>query len=224
MTEIVPLGDRAFLARLGDEDEAARWAEAVREARLDEVAEVVLAYHTVGVHADPDRVGMPRLRDQLARIEPATGSETVGTLVTIPVLYDGDDLEDAARALGLTPDELVRAHAGQDYRVFALGFRPGFPYAGYLPEELQGLPRRSSPRTRVPAGSVAIVGRQTAVYPVVSPGGWHLIGTTPLRIVDPERGLFPIRAGDRLRFAPIGREEFDRRRGEMLRRSGTEAE
>ena len=79
---------------------------------------------------------------------------------------------------------MIAATAGRDYRVFAIGFLPGFPYAGYLPARLSGLARRESPRTRVPAGSVAIVGRQTAIYPAESPGGWHLIGRTPLRIVD----------------------------------------
>ena len=87
--------------------------------------------------------------------------------------------------------------------MFAVGFLPGFPYAGYLPDALSGLGRRAAPRVRVPAGSVAIAGRQTGVYPSESPGGWHLIGRTPLRIVDVEGGHFPIRAGDRIRFRPI---------------------
>ena len=100
--------------------------------------------------------------------------------------------------------------------MFAIGFLPGFPDAGYLPEGLGGLPRREPPRLRVPAGSVAIAGRQTGVYPGESPGGWHLIGRTPLRIVDVERGRFPIRAGDRLRFVPIDAGEFAARRGEPL--------
>jgi KipI family sensor histidine kinase inhibitor len=161
-------------------------------------------------------VDLDRLAGRLEALEPATAGEPVGRLVTIPVLYDGDDLPDVARRLGMTEPEVIAAHGGQDYRVFALGFRPGFPYAGYLPEALCGLPRRASPRVRVPAGSVAIVGRQTAVYPSETPGGWHLIGRTPLRIVDVERARFPIRAGDRLRFVSIDRDAFEARRGELL--------
>ena len=100
--------------------------------------------------------------------------------------------------------------------MFAVGFLPGFPYAGYLPDELRGLARRQEPRLAVPPGSVAIVGRQTGVYPIASPGGWRLIGRTPLRIADPEAGRFPIRAGDRIRFRPIERDEFEARADEPL--------
>ena len=98
----------------------------------------------------------------------------------------------------------------------AVGFLPGFPYAVELPEPLAGLPRREPPRTRVPAGSVAIAGRQTGIYPVDSPGGWHLIGRTPLRIADPSREHFPIRAGDRLRFVPIDDGRFAALEGRLL--------
>jgi KipI family sensor histidine kinase inhibitor len=139
-----------------------------------------------------------------------------GKLVELPVLYDGPDLAEVSERLGRTPAEVIALHSGAVYHVFAIGFRPGFPYAGYLPRELSGLPRRDSPRTRVPAGSVALVGRQTGVYPEVSPGGWHLLGRTPLAIVDIEHGHFPIRAGDQLRFVPINPEQFTARLGEVL--------
>ena len=216
MIPLQPLGDRAFLARFDDEDTAARWATSLRALGWPGVVDVVLAYQTVGVHADPDRVDLERLAARLEQLEPGATPGDAGRLVEIPVLYQGDDLPEVARRLGISQPEVVDAHAGCEYRVFALGFRPGFPYAGYLPQALAGLPRRESPRTRVPAGSVAIVGRQTAVYPCESPGGWHLIGTTPLRIVDVHQAHFPIRAGDRLRFVPIRRGEFEARRGELL--------
>jgi len=116
----------------------------------------------------------------------------------------------------MTASEVVANHSGRDYTVFAIGFLPGFPYLGYLPEALCGLPRREAPRVRVPAGSVAIAGRQTGVYPAESPGGWYLLGRTPLRIVDVARGHFPIRAGDRVRFEPISPAEFDARLEEIL--------
>ena len=108
-----------------------------------------------------------------------------------------------AARLKLTSAEVIAIHSSVDYDVFAVGFLPGFPYAGYLPPALAGLPRRDSPRLQVPAGSVAIAGRQTAIYPRQSPGGWHLLGTTPLCIADVEAGYFPIQAGDRIRFQPI---------------------
>ena len=111
---------------------------------------------------------------------------------------------------------MIAIHSSLDYDVFAVGFLPGFPYAGYLPPALSGLPRRDSPRLQVPAGSVAIAGRQTAVYPRQSPGGWHLLGTTPLSIVQVEAGYFPIQAGDRIRFQPISAGEFEARRDERL--------
>ena len=134
----------------------------------------------------------------------------------IPVLYDGADLEDVAAKLVLSTAEVIEQHSHVEYTVFALGFLPGFPYAGYLPPALAGLCRRESPRLRVPAGSVAIAGRQTAIYPSESPGGWHLLGRTPLQIVDFDSGYFPINAGDRIRFEPISVTEFEARRHERL--------
>jgi KipI family sensor histidine kinase inhibitor len=134
----------------------------------------------------------------------------------IPVLYDGKDLEGVAERLGLSVAEVIALHCGVDYDVFAIGFQPGFPYAGYLPAALSGLPRRDTPRLRVPAGSVAIAGRQTGIYPAESPGGWHLLGRTPVCIVDLDEGYFPIRSGDRIRFRPITAEEFEARRHERL--------
>ena len=116
----------------------------------------------------------------------------------------------------LSSAEVVAMHSSVEYDVFAVGFLPGFPYAGYLPPALAGLPRRDSPRLDVPAGSVAIAGRQTAIYPRQSPGGWHLLGTTPLCIADAKAGYFPIAAGDRIRFKPISAAEFEARRDERL--------
>lgn len=111
---------------------------------------------------------------------------------------------------------MIALHTSVEYSVHAIGFLPGFPYAGELPAALAGLPRRETPRLRVPAGSVAIAGRQTAIYPRDSPGGWHLLGRTPLCIADPEDGYFPIGAGDRLRFEPISVSEFEARRHDRL--------
>jgi KipI family sensor histidine kinase inhibitor len=215
-TDLVPLGDRGWLARFDREDLAARWAIAVAERAWPGVVDVVTAYRSVGVLADPERIDIEDLADRLTRIERGEKSIYDGCLIRIPVLYDGEDRDEAAATLGLRVDELIRCHSSVEYLVFAIGFQPGFPYAGYLPPALAGLPRRQSPRSRVPAGSVAIVGRQTAIYPSESPGGWHLLGRTPVTIVDMETGYFPIRAGDCLKFDPIGSDEFEARMGERL--------
>jgi KipI family sensor histidine kinase inhibitor len=216
MIALEPLGDRAFLARFPDEDAASRWVSAVRRRAIGGVIDVVLAYRSAAVYADPDRVDLDRLDSALRSIE--SDSEAVdadaGRRIAIPVHYDGPDLAEVASRCHLTSAEVVAIHSGHEYRVFAIGFLPGFPYAGYLPRALSGLARRPEPRLRVPAGSVAIAGSQTGIYPAESPGGWHLLGRTPLRIADPDRGIFPIRAGDRIRFEPIAAGEFEARRDE----------
>jgi KipI family sensor histidine kinase inhibitor len=211
-----PLGDRAFLAHFSSEPAAGGWAAAVRERQWPGVDDVVLAYCTVGVFADPEQIDLVELESRLRLFAPAEGTRTIGKRVVIPVLYDGIDLGDVAARLALSPADVIEKHCQVEYDVFAIGFVPGFPYAGYLPPALAGLARRDSPRLRVPAGSVAIVGRQTAVYPTESPGGWHLLGTTPLCIADGESGYFPIRAGDRIRFEPISASEFEGRRHERI--------
>ena len=109
---------------------------------------------------------------------------------------------------GLSADDVIRFHTSTEFTVYAVGFVPGFPYMGYLPKELSGVPRLSSPRVRVDPGSVAITGRQTAIYPQSSPGGWNLIGRTPLVIVDVASGFFPLRVGDRVRFARIDAKRY----------------
>ncbi len=144
----------------------------------------------------------------LQEIVPTEGGRSDGRLIRLPVLYDGGDLAEVAVRLGLTELEVVQCHSRREYLVFAIGFLPGFPYAGYLDDPLSRLPRRDCPRTRVPAGSVAIAARQTGIYPAESPGGWWLLGRTPLQLVDLADHFFAIRAGDRIRFEPIGEEEF----------------
>jgi KipI family sensor histidine kinase inhibitor len=218
MIDLKPLGDRAFLAKFGREADAQRWASAVRST-IPGVVEVTLAYASVAVFLDPDQVDPVELESALKAVKPAKGNVKAGPVLRLPVLYDGHDLADVARLVNLTEPEVIKRHSSIDYVVYALGFLPGFPYAGYLPESLSGLPRLETPRLRVPAGSVAIAGRQTGVYPGESPGGWRLIGRTPLRIVDLDRAFFPIKAGDRLRFEPIGEREFETRLGEPLGRA-----
>jgi KipI family sensor histidine kinase inhibitor len=211
-----PLGDRAFLAHFFTEAAAGAWAAAVRDLHWPGVTDVVLAYQTVAVFADPERVDLTDLESRLLLVIPSNEPRRAGQTLVIPVLYDGADLLDVATRLSLSPADVIALHCQIEYDVFAIGFLPGFPYAGYLAPALAGLARRDSPRVRVPAGSVAIAGRQTGIYPVDSPGGWHLLGTTPLCIADLESGYFPIRAGDRIRFEPISPAEFEGRRHQRL--------
>jgi KipI family sensor histidine kinase inhibitor len=213
-----PLGDRAFLAKFGTEVDAGAWSAAVRDRCWPGVIDVVLAYQAVAVFADPDQVDLVDLETRLRVLVPDSEPRGHGKRVAIPVLYNGADLQVVAARLELSQDEVIVLHGSVEYNVFAIGFLPGFPYAGYLPPALSGLPRRDAPRLRVPAGSVAIAGRQTGIYPGESPGGWHLLGTTPLRIAVPEEGYFPIRAGDRIQFEPITADEFEARRDELLTR------
>jgi inhibitor of KinA len=126
------------------------------------------------------------------------------------------DLARVAEHTGLDPEEVIRRHAAAEYTVYAVGFCPGFPYLGYLPPALAGVPRLSAPRLRVEPGSVGLTGRQTGVYPLARPGGWNLIGRTPLVLADPADGYFPLCVGDRVRFRRIGAAEFRRRQGERL--------
>jgi KipI family sensor histidine kinase inhibitor len=209
MLAIEPLGDRAFVAEFETEDEAGRWARTVRTLGFEGVTDVVLAYQTVAVHADPAKADLDHLEARLQTIRPSESNARSGLLVEVPVLYNGPDLVEVADRLGFSRDSLIAQHSGVVYQVFAVGFLPGFPYAGYLPEALSGIPRRPEPRIRVPAGSVAIAGRQTGIYPSESPGGWSILGVTPLSLVDLEAERFLIRAGDRIRFRPISQDEFE---------------
>lgn len=215
--DLTPLGDRAFLARFGSPAEARAWADAARSQAWPGITDVVLAYDSVGVYADPGAIDLDEdLPARLRGLIPTPSDRAEGGLVEIPTLYDGEDLAAVAEARGLAAEAVVALHSGRDYDVLAVGFLPGFPYAGWLPGPLRGFARRAEPRVRVPAGSVAITGGQTAIYPRESPGGWLLLGRTPLVIADPRDAFFPIRPGDRLRFVPIGPDEFAARHGERV--------
>ena len=136
--------------------------------------------------------------------------EEAKTTVQLPVLYDGDDLDFVAQQHQLSQDELISIHAGKEYRVFMIGFLPGFPYMGSVDDRI-ATPRKSSPRTLVPAGSVGIAGIQTGIYPQSSPGGWQLIGRTPIKIFDRNReSPCLLQPGDVVKFYSISKKEFDK--------------
>lgn len=186
----------------------------LKARRHPAVVEVTPSYHCLMVEYDPVRILPGQLEHLIldALADANTDEAIPPRTVEIPVMYGGNagpDLENVAAHTGLTPDEVVRRHAAGTYRVFCLGFSPGFPYLGGLEPALH-TPRLAEPRTKVPAGSVAIGGKQTGVYPAESPGGWQLIGRTPVRLFDPFRDSPALlEPGDDIRFVPVGAASFD---------------
>ncbi len=189
-------GDRALVVEFGDRINRALSAEvlrlnaSLRASGLAGVVETVPTFRSLMVHYDPLVTTRANLERGIASLlDRKPGSRSTGTLWRVPVCYDGEfapDLAEVAHLTGLSPGEVVALHSGTRYHVYMLGFLPGFPYMGDVPAQL-ALPRRADPRVRVPAGSIAIATTLTAIYPYESPGGWHLIGTTPIRLFDPER-------------------------------------
>lgn len=222
------LGDMALLVEIGDTiDESTHrrvqtaW-RSLAAAPLPGVIELVPAYTSVTVFYDPllaVRAGAPQdkivewLTTQLhERIKnPPKMEKFKGRTVEIPVCYDpefGPDLGLVAKQAKLTPEEVIKRHGKPEYLVYLVGFAPGFPYLGGLPKELH-TPRHAKPRMVVPPGSVGIGGQQTGIYPLATPGGWNLIGRTPVRLFRPEENPpVLLRAGDQVKFRAISREEF----------------
>jgi inhibitor of KinA len=211
-----PLGDQAVLAYLPDEAAAVGYAAAVRAAGFTWLVDVVPAYATVGVYFNSERTGLAGVREALGNLRPAP-TEVTGRTCSVPCCYELQlDLDRVVRHTGLTADEIIEKHAAREFTVYAIGFCPGFPHLGYLPPELTGVPRLPSPRLRVEPGSVGLTGRQTGLYPLARPGGWNLIGRTPLTLVDVADGYFPLRVGDRVRFQRIDRGQYECLKGERL--------
>ncbi len=212
MIRYTPLGDSAITVALGEgisrslSVEVLRVAEGLRAASIRGVTEIVPAYATLGVFYDPLRVNFDELRDWLRPIveqsldaQTSEGSSPART-IRIPVWYDGEDLADVAERTSHTVEEVIELHSSREYYVYVIGFVPGFAYLGEIDSSLV-LPRRSTPRKRVPAGSVGIAEAQTGVYPFATPGGWHLIGRTDAKMFDVERAEPALlRAGDRVVF------------------------
>lgn len=217
------------------------FADAIQACGFDGLVEAAAGYHTVTVYYDMYELyrGLDRLAGRFTGLEAAElgslqdavcyvlaklwegladGSEAEGRLVEIPVVYGGEygpDLLEAKALCGLDADTFIRLHSGAEYRVYMIGFVPGFPYLGGLDDRL-ALPRRSTPRVSVPAGSVAIGGGQTGIYPLAVPGGWHIIGRTPLELFRPdEQPPSLLRAGDRVRFVPVEHSSASGRREQL---------
>ncbi len=209
-------GDAALLMEFGDMPDPKtnravhQTARAVTQAAIPGVWGVVPAYTTLLVEFDPGTIGAMALKERLLTLEIDDLAEKPRCF-EIPTAYGGEfglDFDEVAAKLALAPEDLIAEHVRHRYQIYCLGFSPGFPLAGLLPESLR-LPRRASPRTQVPPGTVAIAGFQTGVYPSESPGGWHLIGRTPARLFYRDREPPVLYApGDFLCFRPIDAEEY----------------
>ncbi|HEV8306383.1 MAG TPA: 5-oxoprolinase subunit PxpB [Methylomirabilota bacterium] len=216
---VLPAGDLAVSVELADE--ISREANArvrtlerlLAEARLPGIVETVPTFRSLLVSYDPLVLGWEDLLGHLQALVPrlAAAAPPPGRRVELPCAYGGEhgpDLEEVARRLGLAPDEVVRLHAGAEYFVYFVGFTPGLPYMTGMPERLT-IPRLDRPRTKTPPGSVGIGGSQCSIYSVESPGGFWVLGRTPLALYAPASAEpILLRAGDRVRFRPIDADEF----------------
>ncbi len=232
--EIAPLGDTALVVRIRDRfedapektlNEVLNVLRRLEDAQIPGVIELAPAYTSVAVFFDPVRVidaaGEPdcvmewltqKIYEALTHGKRKQVEHAAARWVRIPICYDPEfalDLDHVAEHARMSPKEIVDLHSAAEYRVNCIGFTPGFPYLTGLPGKL-ATPRRATPRTKISAGSVAIGGAQTGIYPQVSPGGWNVIGRTPLRLFHPQKDPpVLLRVGNRVRFRAITREEFE---------------
>lgn len=228
--DFMPAGDRAMVVQFGDTiDEKtnrqvqllAKWIET---QGTEGVQEVLPTFRSLTIFYDPVKTSYHALKTTLkhADVSEEDGGHMEKRIVEIPCCYGGsfgEDLPDMEKLTGLSTEEIIQIHSGTDYLVYMLGFLPGFVYLGGLDERIHA-PRLTTPRVKIPAGAVGIGGSQTGVYPLESPGGWRLIGSTPIRMYDPDREEpFLCNAGDYIRFCPI--EEADYREIEAQVKAGT---
>lgn len=204
------LGDHAVLLTCQDASTAQQLAASIQTSQWQGLENVVVAYHTLAIHIDTRIEPLSAWFSHLESLAPSPLHQEP-RLHTIPCCYElGEDLDAAVKQLSITPEKLVELHTSTMFTIYAIGFSPGFPYLGWLPVELQGIARRKEPRLKVPTGSVAIVGKQSAIYPQSTPGGWALIGCTPVKIVDVVNGYFPLKVGDQVKFEAISRTQFEK--------------
>ena len=214
----LPCGDQAVTVEWGstiDEHinrQVHAFARKVEVLSHPAITEVVPTYRSATVHYRPEVLSYEELKHLLAPLAQGRAEEAEELpVVEIPVCYGGEygpDLLEVAQHCSLTPEEVIARHTAPTYRIYMLGFTPGFPYLGGMDPSIAA-PRRKEPRIHIPAGSVGIAGEQTGVYPIVSPGGWQLIGRTPLRLFDPQKEQpILLSAGAGIRFVPIDEEAF----------------
>lgn len=186
---------------------------AINKAQRDYILETIPTYRSLLINYDPLKVSFQGLVEELRglMLTISQGDTKKIRIVEIPVLYGGDygpDIDFVAKHSGISREEVIGIHSSRDYLVYMLGFTPGFPYLGGMNEKI-ATPRLAIPRIEISAGSVAIAGSQTGIYPIASPGGWQVIGCTPIKLYEPlAQSPFLLRAGDFIRFVAITKEEF----------------
>ena len=213
-------GDTSLTVEFGNEINEAinhdirAYKIALEKAELPGIVELVPTYRSLMVHYDPAVLSYQELRDRLEKLlgDMAEIEIPPSPVLEIPVLYGGEmgpDLPFVAENAGLSEEEVIRIHSSTEYLIYMLGFTPGFTYLGGMSEKIAA-PRLKQPRVRIPAGSVGIAGTQTGVYPIDSPGGWQLIGRTPVKMYDPDRAT-PIlpEAGQYIKFYPVTQDKYD---------------
>ena len=213
------MGDRGLLLEFGDEisleinEKVRRMALTLQAVAIEGIIETIPTYRSLLILYNPLILSIEDLKKRLEGMEEGLGQSPFPEpkLTRIPVVYGGyygPDLDDVAKFCQITPEEVVRFHCSKPYHIYMIGFMPGYPYMGELPEALV-TPRLKTPRLSVPAGSVAIAQRQTGIYPMESPGGWQIIGQTPVQLFDPEKE-HPVllQMGDLVQFYPITEKEF----------------
>ncbi len=212
-------GDRAILAEYGDaidervNEKVRTVTELLRQSSVEGIDLILPAYRSIGICFDPLVISVADIEKLLVNLESGLDSATIpeARTVEIPVCYGGEygpDIDFVAEHNGIDPEEVIRLHSAAPYRIFTIGFAPGFFYLGGLEPRLH-TPRMKTPRAMVPAGSVGIAETQTGAYPIDSPGGWRIIGRTPLRLFDASRPEpFFYQAGDSIRFIPISPETY----------------
>jgi inhibitor of KinA len=217
----LPAGDQGLVVEYGDTIDPAinrrvrALFHALDAAAIPGIVDLVPTYRSLLVTYDPLRLSPDDLQRTLERTEASLDSAPARAprVVEVPTAYGGTfgpDLPFVASHNGLSEDDVVRIHSGTDYLVYMMGFSPGFPYLGGMSDRI-ATPRLATPRTAIPAGSVGIAQAQTGIYPVESPGGWQLIGRTPVRLFDPERQPpVLVEAGDFIRFVPVPHEDYER--------------
>jgi len=213
------MGDRGLLLEFGDEinreinEKVRRMALAIQAEAMEGIIETVPTYRSLLIIYNPMILSIEGLKERLNTIEEGLQQTPLPEpkLTRIPVVYGGiygPDLEEVAKYLQVSPEEVIRLHCSKPYLIYMIGFMPGYPYMGELPQELV-VPRLKTPRLIVPKGSVAIAQRQTGIYSMESPGGWQLLGRTPVEMFDPEKNPPALlQMGDFVQFYQISEKEF----------------